>query len=142
MQRKSYVLTARAVADLREARAWSLARWGQPLTDCYFDDLHAGAQYVAAHHATLRRRTEGAGSTALCVYPVREHYLVYEPLTPRYIVIVAVIRQGRDIPTILQKWATPIRRELVEIRKKIKRGEIRVPSRASPRSRRRNGDRS
>jgi hypothetical protein len=54
-------------------------------------------------------------------YPVREHYIVYEPLGPRF--IVAVIRQGRDIPAILQKWAAPVRRELIEIRGKIERGE-------------------
>jgi len=48
---------------------------------------------------------------------------------------VAVIRQGRDIPVILQKWAAPIRRELIEIRGKIERGEIRNPSRSALRPR-------
>ena len=136
MRRKSYLLTARAAADLREARAWSRARWGKELTNRYFDDLHEGAQYIAENHASLRDRHELAGGTALLLYPVREHYVVYEPLAPRLIAIVAVIRQGRDIPAILQKWAAPIRRELLEIRGKIQRGEIRVPSRSAPRSRR------
>jgi hypothetical protein len=60
---------------------------------------------------------------------VREHYLVYEPLDTGFIAIVAVIRQGRDIPAILQKWADPIRRELVEIRGRIQGREIRLPRR-------------
>lgn len=136
MRRKSYLLTARAAADLHEARAWSRARWGKELTNRYFDDLHEGAQYIAENHASFRDRHELAGGTALLLYPIREHYIVYEPLAPRLIVIVAVIRQGRDIPTILQKWAAPIRRELMEIRDKIARGEIRVPSRRAPRARR------
>lgn len=136
MRRKSYLLTARAAADLREARTWSRARWGKELTNRYFDDLHEGAQYIAENHASFRDRHELAGGTALLVYPVREHYIVYEPLAPRRIVIVAVIRQGRDIPAILKKWAAPIRRELMEIRDKIACGEIRVPSRGAPRSRR------
>jgi plasmid stabilization system protein ParE len=136
VRRKSYLLTARAAADLHEARAWSRARWGKELTNRYFDDLHEGAQYIAENHASFRDRHELAGGTALLLYPVREHYIVYEPLAPRLIVIVAVIRQGRDIPTILQKWAAPIRRELMEIRDKIARGEIRVPSRRAPRARR------
>jgi hypothetical protein len=72
----------------------------------------------------------------LLLYPVREHYIVYEPLAPRFIAIVAVIRQRRDIPAILQKWSAPIRRELVEIRGKIERGEIRIPSRSAPQPRR------
>lgn len=102
----------------------------------YFDGLREGAQYIAENHASLRDRHELAGGTALLLYPVREHYIVYEPLAPRLIAIVAVIRQGRDIPAILQKWAAPIRRELMEIRAKIARGEIRVPSRVALKSRR------
>jgi plasmid stabilization system protein ParE len=114
---------------LREARAWSRARWGKELTNRYFEDLHAGAEHIAENYASFRGRQELAGGTALLLYPVREHYFVYEPLGPRFIAIVAVIRQGRDIPAILQKWAAPIRRELTEIRDKIERGEIRSPTR-------------
>lgn len=136
MRRKSYVLTARAAADLSEARVWSRARWGKELTNRYFEDLHEGAQYIAENHASLRDRQELAGGTALLLYPVREHYIVYEPLAPRFIAIVAVIRLGRDIPAILQKWAAPIRQEMIGIRAKIERGEIRVPSRSAPRPRR------
>ena len=136
MRRKSYLLTARAAADLREARASSRARWGKDLTDGYFEDLHEGAQYIAESHASLRDRHELAGGTALLLYPVREHYIVYEPLAPRLIAIVAVIRQSRDIPAILQKWAAPIRQELLQIHGKIKRGELRAPSRSGPKSRR------
>ena len=137
MRRKSYVLTARAAADLTEARAWSRARWGKELTNRYFEDLHEGAQYIAENHASFRDRQELAGGTALLLYPVREHYIVYEPLGPRFIAVVAVIRQGRDIPAILQKWAAPIRRELIEIRGKIERREIRIASRSTPQTRRR-----
>ena len=127
----SYVLTVRAEADLREARSWSHAQWGKELTNRYFQDLHEGAQYIAENHTSLRSRHELAGGTALCLYPVREHYIVYEPLTEKLIAIVAVIRQRRDIPAILQKWAAPIRRELTEIRARIERREIRVPERTA-----------
>lgn len=129
MPRKSYVLTARAAADLRDARAWSRARWGKELTNRYFDDLHAGAKHIAENYASFRSRQELAGGTSLLLCPVREHYFVYEPLGPQFIVIVAVLRQGRDIPAILQKWAAPIRKELTDIRAKIERGEIRAPAR-------------
>jgi plasmid stabilization system protein ParE len=76
VRRKSYVLTARAAADLGEARAWSRARWGKELTNRYFDDLHEGAQYIAENHSAFRDRQELAGGTALLLYPVREHYIV------------------------------------------------------------------
>ena len=132
MRRRSYVLTLRAEADLREARTWSRVRWGRELTSRYFQDLHDGAEYIAENHASLRNRHDLAGGTSLHVYPVREHYIVYEPLTERFIAIVAVIRQGRDLPAILQKWAAPIRQELLQIRGRIKHGEIRAPSRRVP----------
>lgn len=136
MPRKSYVLTARAVADLGEARVWSRARWGKELTSRYFEDLHEGARYIAENYASFRDRQELAGGTALLLYPVREHYIVYEPLGDQFIAIVAIVRQGRDIPSILQKWAAPIRRELIEIRSSIARGEIRVPTRSTRQTRR------
>jgi plasmid stabilization system protein ParE len=134
--RKYYVLTARAEADLREARAWSRARWGKELTNRYFEDLHDGAQQIAENHASLRHQHDLAAGSALLLYPIREHYIVYEPLAERFIAIVAVIRQCRDIPAILRKWAAPIRRELIEIRSKIERGEIRVPARLASTPRR------
>jgi len=124
-------LTVRAEADLREARSWSRARWGKELTDRYFQDLHEGARYIAENHVSLRSRHDLAGGTALCLYPIREHFIVYEPLTEKLIAIVAVIRQRRDVPAILQKWAAPIRRELTQIRAMIERREIRIPDRAA-----------
>jgi plasmid stabilization system protein ParE len=133
VRRARYVLTARAVADLREARAWSRARWGKELTSRYFDDLHEGAQFIAENQIASRRRQELSGGTSLRVYPVREHYIVYEPLAEQFIAVVAVIRQGRDIPAILQKWSAPIRRELIGIRSRIERGEISWPTRSAAR---------
>ena len=135
MRPKRYILTNRAAGDLREARAWSRASWGKELTNGYFDDLHEGAQYIAEHYTSLRGRHDLAGGTALLLYPVREHYLVYEPLDARHVVIVAVIRQGRDIPAILQKWAAPIRRDLTEIRAAIASGKIPLPARRGRSSR-------
>jgi plasmid stabilization system protein ParE len=134
--RKSYVLTVRAEADLREARAWSRARWGKELTNRYFEDLDNGAQYIAENHASLRNRHDLAGGSAQFLYPIREHYIVYEPLAERFIAIVAIIRQVRDVPAILQKWAAPIRRELIEIRGQIERSEIRVSARSASKPRR------
>jgi hypothetical protein len=56
------------------------------------------------------------------VYPV-----VFMPIGDGAIGIAAVIRQGRDIPLILQKDGFEIRRDLQEIRERTERGLI-VPS--------------
>ena len=127
MASKRYVLTLRAANDLREARAWSRARWGKSLTHRYFEDLHKGAQYVAENCHRLRARNELAGDAPLHVHPIREHYLVYEPLNSDVIAVVAVIRQGRDLPAILGKWAGSMRRELADVRSRIERAEIKLP---------------
>ena len=127
MASKRYVLTLRAANDLREARAWSRARWGKSLTRRYFEDLHKGAQCVAENCLRLRARNELSGDSLLHVYPIREHYLVYEPLNSDVIAVVAVVRQGRDLPAILRKWAGSIRRELADVRSRIERGEIKIP---------------
>jgi len=124
---KRYVLTLRAANDLREARAWSRARWGKPLTRRYFEELHKGAQYVADNCHRLRAHDELSGGTLLHVYPIREHYLIYEPLNSDVIAIVAIVRQGRDLSAILRKWAGSIRRELADVRSHIERGKLRTP---------------
>ena len=127
MASKRYVLTLRAANALREARAWSRARWGKSLTHRYFEDLHKGAHYLAENSDRLRVRNELLGDSPLHVYPIREHHLVYEPLNSNVIAVVAVIRQGRDLPAILRKWAGSIRRELADVRSRIERGEIKIP---------------
>jgi plasmid stabilization system protein ParE len=127
-----YVLTRRAEHDLQEARTWSLARWGEEVTEAYFEALHRGAQLIAEHHDSISGRLALAAGTGLLIYPVRHQYLVFEPLNADLVVIVAVIRQGRDIPRILRKWAAPIRQELGEVRELIAKKKIRVKAKPSP----------
>ncbi len=81
-------------------------------------------------------RQDFSGGTALLVYPVREHYLVYEPLGERFIASSPSSVRGRDLPSILQKWSVPIRRELLEIRARIERREIAPPTRSTVKTRR------
>lgn len=123
---KNYTLTALVENDLRAAKAWSLRRWGEKPTKQYFSDLHEGAQYIAKNHESFMPRGDLAGGTELSLYPVREHYLVYHPVSKNHVVILAVLRQGRDIPAILNKGHRQIRRGLEEITNKIARGEIKI----------------
>jgi len=126
-EQRHYVLTRLAELDLHEARAWSLARWGSKLTRAYFGDLHKAAEYVAIHHQALNSREDLTGYTGLSIHPVREHYLIYLPVGDGQVIIVAVIRQSRDVPQILGKAAFMIQREVLEIKNRIKRGELSLP---------------
>ena len=76
------------------------------------------------NYRSLSNRDDLTGDTGLSVHPVREHYLVYLPVVDQHIVIVAVIRQSRDVPEILGKAEFMIRREITEIREKIQRGLV------------------
>jgi len=50
------------------------------------------------------------------------------PVDDQKAIIVAVIRQSRDIPQILGKAAFMIQREVVEIKNRIKRDELSLPA--------------
>ncbi len=117
MPSPSYFLTPTAKKHLRKAKAWSKARWGDERTTQYFHDLDQGARYLAEHHTQTPMRNDLAGGSGLGVYPVLEHYLIYEPIAERKIAIIVVIRQTSDIPTLLSKYAYVFKRELDEIRK-------------------------
>ena len=127
VEKKHYLLTRLAESDLFEARLWSLSRWGRKLTREYFSDLHEAAEYVAIHHRTPSSREDLTGGTGLSIHPIREHYLVYLPVADQYIIIVAVIRQSRDVPKILDRAAFMMRREVIEIKNRIKHSDLSLP---------------
>jgi plasmid stabilization system protein ParE len=112
---KHYVLTATAERDFRQARQWSLSRWGAELTKKYFVSLHESAEYIAQNHHSLEDKEYLTGTTGLGIHAVKEHYLVYVPIREGYIGIVALIRQTRDIPAILKANNYLIRREISDI---------------------------
>jgi plasmid stabilization system protein ParE len=118
-RRRSYVLTETAARDFREARRWSKARWGERTTRSYFQKLHDGAEYIAAHQTAIASRDELAGDTNLGAHPVGEHFLVYVPIDKNQTAIVALIRQIRDVPALLQANRFQIQRALNEALKEF-----------------------
>jgi plasmid stabilization system protein ParE len=121
--RKSYILTATAARDFREARRWSVARWGKKRTILYFQQLHDGAEYIATHQRAIAPRDDLTGNMDLGVYAVGEHYLVYAPISDIQIVIVALFRQTHDVPTILKANSYRIRRQLTAALDQLRTGK-------------------
>ncbi len=107
-----YVLTETAAADFQAARRWSLARWGKSLTRQYFSDLHNSAEILARHPLTSTDLEQEVDGLNLRIHAVREHYLIYVPIHGERIAIVALIRQTRDVPAILNANAFQFRRQL------------------------------
>lgn len=114
-KQRRYILTETAEHDFREARQWSLSRWGKALTKQYFFDLHNCAGNLARNPGQSVSVEQIANMQELKICPVREHYLVYIPIRTDRIAIVALIRQTRDVPAILNANGFLIRRQLKEI---------------------------
>lgn len=114
---RGYVLSPTARNHLREAKRWSLERWGRKLTEAYFSDLDASARKIAANYNSLPSRIDLTGDAILHAYPAREHVLIYVPLETGQIAIVAVIRQGRDLPRVFAQYRFTIRKELEALHK-------------------------
>lgn len=130
MSHARYVLTQSAAEDIRDLADWSLSRWGQEKTAAYLTELHQRLVYLSENLDTVQRNQTFAdlnGGTGLMLYPVQKHYVVFLPLGEQFIAVVAVIRQGRDVPAILKKHAIAIRGELQEIQDKIAQGQIKHP---------------
>lgn len=115
-KKKSYTLTVTAERDFREAKRWSQARWGKEQTTAYFTDLHKGAEFIAHHQQNITDRNTLTAATGLGIYPVREHYIVYLPVSETHIIIVALIRQVRDVCAILQANQFRIQREIKSLK--------------------------
>ncbi len=125
-----YTLTETAENDLLAARRWSEARWGSELSRQYFQELHEAANFCALNQSAIAERDDLTGGSGLLVHPVREHYLIFLSASSSYIIIVSVLRQGRDIPEILRRSSFMIKREVERIRHLIESGEITIPNRS------------
>ena len=75
-EKKNYILTETAERDFKQAKQWSLSRWGKNLTKQYFNDLHQAAVYIALNHHSLPENDFLTGTAELGIYAVREHYLI------------------------------------------------------------------
>ncbi len=118
-----------------------MSRWGRDLTRQYFTDLHEAAECMAKEQRSSPSGKDYlTGETGLGIHAVREHYLVYVPIgfgvlrrstdyipvvvSDKCIVIVALIRQSRDVPAILKANYYLIRRELNEIHDNLSDGKV------------------
>lgn len=123
-KRWHYILTQTAEQDFRAARQWSMSRWGKALTVQYLTDVHERAESIAQNPERFPSKEHISNTAELNVYPIREHYLIYVPIRDKRIVIVALIRQTRDVPAILDANGFTIQRQLKETLEKLSRNDI------------------
>lgn len=83
-------------------------------------------QRFAVNQKSVRNRKELTAGTNLCIFPYREHYIIYLPFDESHIIIVSIIRQVRDIPNIIKQRFNRIKSEVLDIHNKIKNGMIKI----------------
>lgn len=122
--KRKYLLTETAVRNFIEAKHWSKKRWGTKLTTAYFKAIENCANDLADRGFTLTTSEEMTSSKELLVWPVKEHYLVYLPVRKGLIIIVALIRQSRDVPSIVASNSFSIQRNVRDIYGLLESGDI------------------
>jgi plasmid stabilization system protein ParE len=122
LSKRKYLLTETAEQDFVEAKNWSMNRWGRKRTISYFTDIEKCANNLADRHLCrigLSASDSMTSDDELLVWPVNEHYLVYLPVRKGLIVIVSLIRQTRDVPSILAAHSFTIARQVNALKKTI-----------------------
>lgn len=103
-----YLLSPSAVQNLHHQKEWSLKQWGRDQTRKYFDDLTKGFDYIADNYKRFPARKELTGDTEFLIYPIRENYVVFQPLKDGRIFIHGILGQDQDIPNILRQVAASL----------------------------------
>jgi plasmid stabilization system protein ParE len=114
---RPYFLSPTAIEHLRAHKKWSLKQFGHKTTKKYFQDMDKGFQYIADNYERFSSRPEITGETGLCVYPIREHFVIFVPFN-NGVHIADVLSQVQDIPNILSENAAVFQRELSQILQK------------------------
>lgn len=115
-QTPQLLLTHRAIRDLEEIEAYTIAEWGKRQANRYLADFEQ-ALLRLQEKPILLREEEQFGS-ALKFYRVGKHFLVCDA-TPRTILVLTVIHASRDIPSRLGELAPTLAAEVELLRRKL-----------------------
>ena len=78
--------------------------------------MDKGFQYIADNFQHLPSRLELTGESGLSLYPVQEHYVVFQRMSDG-VHIAAILGQAQDIPNILNENAATFQRELAQFKR-------------------------
>jgi toxin ParE1/3/4 len=109
-------LTQRALRDIEEIEAYSIAEWGRRTASKYIADIEAGLSRVQEQPDLLR--PEEDFHPDLRFYRVNKHLLVCD-VQPRAIIVLTVIHTSRDIPARLSEMEPTLAAEVELLRRKL-----------------------
>lgn len=120
---KAKLLVAeRALRDLAEIEAYSVAEWGRRTAARYLEDIEAALTRIQEKPDLLR--PEEGFHAELSFYRVNKHLLVCDR-QPRAIFLLTVIHASRDIPSRLAELAATLSAETELLHRQLKEGKKR-----------------
>lgn len=125
------LLTPWAAATLRSIRYWSHERFGKKNAEKYFVDIDKALSFIAQSCGKVVSRDDLTGDSGFSIYPVREHFIVFDVLNGT-IFVFDFVKQERDILTVLNDYAARFRRHAAQLGKKYNVKRSRRASRKKP----------
>ncbi len=116
-QHPALFLTKRALSDLAEIEAYSIAHWGRRVATQYLKAIESGLRLIGENTAILRSM-DGLPSE-LQFHRVNKHWLVCD-VAPRSIVVLTVIHASMDVPARLAELVPQLAAEVALLHAQLK----------------------
>jgi len=107
--RPRLLLTKRALSDLAEVEAYSIAQWGRRAATQYLKGIESGLRLIGDNPGILR--TLDGMPSELQFHRVDKHWLVCD-VAPRSIVVLTVIHASMDVPARLAELVPQLSAEV------------------------------
>jgi plasmid stabilization system protein ParE len=113
---RNFLLTRRAVRDIKEILADSTERWGRQTAETYLDALQAGLDRLGENSGLLWPEPDFHES--FMFYRVQQHLFVCDA-RPASLVVLAVVHSARDIPSRLAELQPSLITEVEMLHRKL-----------------------
>jgi plasmid stabilization system protein ParE len=118
-RRPKLLLTERALSDLTEIEAHSIAQWGRRTADRYLRDIESSLELIGENPGILRS-LDGL-PPELRFHLVNKHWLVCD-VTPRSVLVLTVIHATMDVPARLAELVPQFAAEVALLRGQLESG--------------------
>ena len=119
-RRPRLLLTKRALSDLAEIEACSIAQWGRGVATQYLKGIESSLRLIGDNPGILRS-LDGLPSE-LQFHRVNKHWLVCD-VAPRSIVVLTVIHASMDVPARLAELVPQLAAEVTLLRGQLESRE-------------------
>lgn len=116
MNTRVFHITPTAARNPEQIAEDTAGQWGVGQAHKYLAELYAGFQYMADNPAMFPKRKEMAGKTDFLLHRIRHHYIIFKPIAPEAIAILAVIHEKMNVPARLAELKSKTSHEIEMIK--------------------------